>query len=86
MAYSCTFAARSLVAKVCRRSWKWKSPIPASLTVRSKQTINWHRFRPVRVGSKISSSSGASGTGSVSTQAPKFTWLKVGRWYKLAVG
>jgi transposase len=57
------FAALSRVAKVCRRSWKWKSPIPDALTARSKQTSIWRRFRPVRVGSEINSSSGASGAG-----------------------
>ena len=58
MPYSCTFVALSLVAKVCLRPWK--SPIPDSLTARSKQTINWRRFLPVRDRSKINSSSGAS--------------------------
>lgn len=60
MSYSCTFAALSRVAKVCRRSWKWKSLIPDFLTACSKQTINWRRFLPVRCGSKTRSSSGES--------------------------
>ncbi len=53
MSYSCTFAALRRMAKVCRRSWKSKSLISASSTTRSKQTIIWRRFLPVRVGSKI---------------------------------